>query len=74
MYYLFFLAKVYPVFALSCAFVIAELGLYFHRKKGRTRYYCWGISFLLVASAVCWFVFRGDLNSDQWIGRLIGKA
>ncbi|MBN22272.1 MAG: hypothetical protein CL678_13405 [Bdellovibrionaceae bacterium] len=67
MHYIFSLARIFPFWALPLAFVLAELGVYFRRRNSSSQFVCWGMVAFLGILTICWFIFRGDLNSDYWI-------
>jgi hypothetical protein len=73
MHHVYFLARIYPYWALPLAFVMGQLGLHFRRRKFKVQYSFWGMLVLLIVSSLIWIVFRGDLNADQWV-RILEKG
>ena len=67
MHLLFLLLRIYPYWALPCAFVVAEVGVFFRRKKSPVQFIAWLAVLTLIVSSVLWIVNRGDLNSDKWL-------
>ena len=67
MHALFSIVRFYPYWALPVAIILAETGFYFRRREKPARFYFFGFSGLLVLGIACWFVFRGDINSDAWV-------
>jgi hypothetical protein len=71
MHLIYAAVRFFPWWALPAAFVLGELGIYLRRKRSRTQRFCWAAVSVLVALSVCWFFFRGDLHSDNWVRTVV---
>jgi hypothetical protein len=72
MHHFFTIARIYPYWAFPLAIVLAELGIFFKRRKNSTRsYFCWASVVVLGIGFFLWFYYRGDLNSDQWVRSMV---
>jgi len=72
MHIVYALARTYAYWALPVAFVVAEIGLFFRRRKSPIQYYCWTAVGFIGFTWILWIALRGDLNSDTWLRSLIG--
>lgn len=70
MHFLFLVIRTFPYWALPLALVLAEMGIFFRRKRHRIQYLFWGAAGIILAGFVYWLVFRGDLNSAEWVRAL----
>lgn len=72
MLYLYTALKVYPFWAIPIAMILAELAIFLKRRRSPSQFPFWSlVSFFLITSLL-WFVFRGDIYSDQWVKTLSG--
>jgi multidrug transporter EmrE-like cation transporter len=67
MHVIFAIARFFPYIALAFCFAFYELGRHLRRKSNQFQYSCWAAIVLLAILSASWFVFRGDLHSDEWI-------
>lgn len=67
MRFFYSIAKFYPYLCIGLSVAFFELGLYYRRKNHRAQFVFWGMIGFFILTTLMWFVFRGDLNSDQWI-------
>jgi hypothetical protein len=67
MHEIFFLVRIYPYWTIPFAMVLAQLAIFFRRRGSGLRFPLWGMVGILIATAIIWVVFRGDLHSDQWV-------
>ncbi len=72
MHTIYTLARLFPYWALPVAFLVAELGWYFRRKRSASQHFCWLTTVTLVVTAISWIAFRGDLHSDRWVRLVFG--
>jgi TctA family transporter len=69
----FLLARIYPYWALALVLVLFQLFVFYKRRKHPLRFSVLGMMVFLVIGIFAWFIFRGDLNSDDWVRSLIGR-
>jgi hypothetical protein len=67
MHHVYFLARIFPFWALPLAFVLGQLGLHFRRRKFGVQYSFWGMVAILVIASIAWIGFRGDINAENWV-------
>jgi hypothetical protein len=67
MRFFFLLIRIYPYWALPCIWVMAELAIFYRRRKSKTRFIFIGFSAALFALVILWFLGRGDLYAERWI-------
>jgi hypothetical protein len=67
MHHVFFLARIYPYWAIPLAAVFGQVGLYNRRRNFRMQYSFWSMAAILVLTSIAWIGFRGDYNADQWV-------
>ena len=72
MHAIYFIARLYPFIVIPLVVIFIELGFFLRRQRSSVQHVCWLLSLFCVSSAVLWIVFRGDLNSDQWVRALLG--
>jgi hypothetical protein len=73
MSFIFLLARIYPYWALALCMVLFQLFVFFRRRKASFQYTLAGLIALLGAGIVAWFVFRGDIHSDEWVRYVTGR-
>ncbi len=71
MHTIYTFARIYPYVALALAIILFELGIYFHRRMSKLRFFVWALTVLVVIGIILWLVFRGDINSDKWVDELV---
>jgi TctA family transporter len=74
MHYIFLLARVYPYWALPLTIVLVQLFIFFRRRKNPMRFTTGAGAVILVLGIFAWFIFRGDIHSDDWIRTLLGRS
>ena len=67
MHQIYFLARIYPFWAVPLLMVCWHLGKHFRRRRSRLQYSFLALILILGVSVISWFVFRGDMYSDSWI-------
>jgi NADH:ubiquinone oxidoreductase subunit 4 (subunit M) len=68
MLHLFFMAaRFYPYWAIPCFVIIAQFGVHYRRRASSLQYLFWGITGLMILCTIVWLIYRGDLNSDEWV-------
>lgn len=72
MHFIFLLARVYPYWALALVMILVQLAIFFRRRESSVQWTCLGCAAFLVGGILAWFIFRGDLHSDDWIRTLTG--
>lgn len=70
MHFLYSVLRFFPFWVLPTAFILAEIGLFFRRRKSRLQFTFFGLAGFLFLLTLLWFGFRGDLYSDQWLNAL----
>ncbi|MGE0616089.1 MAG: hypothetical protein AB7P04_10650 [Bacteriovoracia bacterium] len=65
--------RFFPYWAVPLAIVLADIGLYFRRKKSRTQWFFWFTTGLCLLLTLIWFIYRGDMNSDRWLDQFFGR-
>jgi hypothetical protein len=71
MRWLFVAFRFYPYWALPLGLLFFEMGVHFRRRKMPIQWACWSGFSILFGLTLLWFVFRGDLNSDEWARALL---
>jgi hypothetical protein len=59
--------RVFPYWAFPMGLMALELGVAYRRKRRFLQYLFWGSAIVDLFFFVCWFMYRGDLNSERWI-------
>lgn len=72
MHQIFFLARIFPYWALPLCLVLGQLAALSRRRRYRSRYPLALAMALLIASCAAWIFFRGDLYSDDWVRAIFG--
>lgn len=67
MHQVFFLARIYPYWALPLCLVLGQLTGLCRRRRYRARYLLGIALVVLLLSCGAWIYFRGDLHSDDWV-------
>ncbi len=66
--------RIFPFVAVPLAIILAELGVYFMRRKKRvSQFMCWIFSTVLLGASVGWVIMRGDKFADVWINKLMNQ-
>jgi hypothetical protein len=75
MNFLFSVVRFFPYWALPVVLVLAETALFAKRRNRRKL--MWGcVFFVFVFLGVIgsWFIYRGDVNSNQWVKDFVGES
>ncbi len=67
MHWLFMLGKSYPYWAIALLLAFFQFGVFFRRRKEWPQYLCGMMVLTLFVTTILWFVYRGDIHSDEWI-------
>lgn len=62
--------RTFPFWSFPLMLIMGELGRHFYRNKSKVQYVCWAVVVSIIALTTLWFVYRGDLHSDQWVRQL----
>lgn len=72
MHFVFLLARIYPYWAIPLVAVLAQIAIFFRRRRHALLYSVVGLMGLLFLGLLAWAFFRGDLHSDEWVRALLG--
>lgn len=67
MHVIFSVVKFYPILAIGSSMALLQLGLHFKRRSSNWQYFCLAAIIILLGGVVVWSIYRGDLNSDDWV-------
>ena len=71
MHVYFSIARFYPYWAVPVALVIGEMAVFFRRRESGLQWPLFGLGGLILFIAILWFVFRGDIHSDDWLKAIL---
>jgi hypothetical protein len=75
MSFLFSIVRFFPYWALPFVLVLCETALFAKRRNRRKLMYgCAFFIFVFVVAVGSWFLYRGDLNSNDWVKDLVGET
>jgi hypothetical protein len=72
MHLIFLLARVYPYWALAVAILMLQVAIFYRRRKDKLQWTFVGVAGCLMLGILAWFIFRGDLYSDNWVRFVTG--
>ncbi len=71
-HHLYFLMRLFPFIAVAVGGICIQVAIHFHRRKNKkAKRVFLGLAGFCGLCALLWLGFRGDRNSDLWVGRLI---
>ena len=66
-------ARIYPYWATALIIVMIQVAVFYRRKRRAGQYYAIAFGIMLGFGIIAWFMFRGDIRSDQWIRYITGQ-
>lgn len=64
---MYFLSRIFPFWALPTAYLLAEIGRHYRRRRSDMQYTLFSGAGALVLLSVLWVIFGGYKYSDQWV-------